>query len=96
MDLVDDHMNFLDGAHGGALFTIVEAAVRAASAVDGTDARVMDVHLSLTAGAQTGDRFTARAEKVAGSRALATYRVVVERDDGRVVGVATGVARAPT
>lgn len=93
MTLDDRHMNFLDGAHGGALFSLAEAAVRYAARQDSSPAGVLDSHLVLTAGAAEGDRFTAVVESVRVGRTLGVYRAVVERSDGRVVGEMTATVR---
>jgi uncharacterized protein (TIGR00369 family) len=91
MDLTGNHMNFLDSAHGGALFSVAEAAVREACGRD--DAQLIDAHLTLTAGAPAGDRFVAVAEPVNVGRTLAVYRASVTRGDGRVCGVFTATVR---
>lgn len=93
MRLAGDHMNFLDGAHGGALFSLAEKALRAAAAEGGRDITVVDTHLVLTAGGREGDTFTARAEPVNVGRTLGVYRVLVTRNDGRLVGQMTGTVR---
>lgn len=93
MQLTGDHLNFLDGAHGGALFSLAEAALRAAACADGKEPALVDAHLALTAGGEEGDTFTATVEPVKVGRSLAVYRVYVTRSDGRLVGQFTGTVR---
>ena len=93
MPLAGGHMNFLDGAHGGALFSLAEAALRAAAGAGGGTALVLDTHLALTAGGQEGDVFTATTRPVNVGRTLGVWRVTEQRSDGRVVGEFTGTVR---
>jgi uncharacterized protein (TIGR00369 family) len=93
MPLSGRHMNFLDGAHGGALFSLAEVAMRERAAEDGPDPVLLDAHLALTAGGSEGDVFTARTEPVKVGRTLGVYRTTVTRGDGKVVGEFTGTVR---
>lgn len=93
MPLAGQHMNFLDGAHGGALFSLAEAALRAAAGLGGGIPVVLDAHLALTAGGAEGDIFTATTRPVSVGRTLGVWRVTVERSDGRTVGEFTGTVR---
>lgn len=93
MELGDAHLNFLDGAHGGALFSLAEAAVRTAARRAGSDPVLLDGHLALTAGASRGDTLSARVTPINVGRSLGVYRVSVTRDDGRLVGEFTGTVR---
>lgn len=93
MALEERHMNFLGGAHGGALFTLAEAAVRHRARRDGVDPVLLDAHLVLTAGGVEGDTFVATTEPVKVGRSLGVYRTIVTRRDGRIVGQLTGTVR---
>lgn len=93
MPLTGGHMNFLDGAHGGTLFSLAEAALRVAAGTDSGVPVVLDAHLALTAGGQEGDVFTATTRPINVGRTLGVWRVTVERTDGRIVGEFTGTVR---
>jgi uncharacterized protein (TIGR00369 family) len=93
MPLTATHMNFLDGAHGGALFSLAEATLRAAAGAGGDHPVVLDAHLALTAGGEEGDVFTATARPINFGRTLGVWRVTVRRSDGRIVGEFTGTVR---
>ncbi|HEX2154762.1 MAG TPA: hotdog fold thioesterase [Acidimicrobiia bacterium] len=93
MSLGPQHLNFLDGAHGGALFSLAEKAVRHVASHDGSDPTLIDAHLALTAGGEEGDTLQARVEPVNVGRTLGVYRVTVTRGDGRVVCTLTGTVR---
>src|SRR5690606_35603667 len=90
MRLGGDHMNFLDVAHGGALYSLCEKALRATASVGGRDVTVVDTHLVLTAGGREGDTFTATVEPVSIGRTLGVYSVPVTRGGGRLGGRMTG------
>jgi uncharacterized protein (TIGR00369 family) len=93
LDLLDEHMNFLDGSHGGVLFSLAETAVAVAAGHRGGSPETIDAHLALTAGGRRADTFTAAVEEVTSGRTLGTYRVRVTRADGRVAGVMTATVR---
>lgn len=93
MSLTGDHLNFLDGAHGGALFSLAESAARTAAHQDGNDPGLVDAHLVLTSGGTAGDEFTARVHPTSVGRTLGVYRVEVKRSDGRSVGEMTATYR---
>ncbi len=90
MPITPDHLNFYDVTHGGALFSIADCAFSLASNAHGERAVAIDTHLALTAGTTEGAMLTAVAEEVTRGRTVATYRVVVSRDDDRVCGLFTG------
>jgi acyl-CoA thioesterase len=86
----DDHLNFHDILHGGALFSLADCAFSLASNAHGDTAMAIDTHLVLAAPARLGDTLTATAVEMTRGRTLATYRVDVTRDDGRTAGLFTG------
>lgn len=86
----EDHLNFHEVLHGGALFSLADCAFSLASNAHGDTAMAIDTHLALTAPAKLGDTLTATAVEFTRGRTLATYRVDVIRDDDRTVGLFTG------
>lgn len=91
MPITADHLNFYGVTHGGAMFSLADCAFSLASNSHGDRAVAIDTHLALTAGTKEGDTLTAVAEEVTRGRSLATYRITVTRDDGRVCGLFTGM-----
>lgn len=89
MDIDERHLNFLDGTHGGAVFSLADCALSLASNRDGT-ALAIDAHLVLTGASRVGDTLRAVAEEVTRGRTLGSYRITVTRGDGRTVGLFTG------
>ncbi|HEU4750080.1 MAG TPA: hotdog fold thioesterase [Acidimicrobiia bacterium] len=90
MTVTDEMTNFLGGLHGGALFSLADCAFSLASNLAGDRAVAIDTHLVLAAAVEVGEELTAIAEEVSRGRTLGTYRVLVNRADGRVAGHFTG------
>jgi len=90
MPITTSHLNFYGVTHGGALFSLADCAFSLASNAQGDRAVAIDTHLALTAGTRLGDKLTAVAEEITRGRTVATYRVVVTRQDGRTCGMFTG------
>lgn len=83
------HTNFMGLAHGGVVYSLADIALSLVSNAE-VEAVALDTHLVLAASARAGDRLTATACPATRSRSVATYRITVERHDGRVVGIFTG------
>ncbi|MEN8239940.1 MAG: hotdog fold thioesterase [Actinomycetota bacterium] len=90
MTVRQDQVNFLGGTHGGVLFSLADCAFSLASNAYGVPAVAIDTHLAITSGSDSGETLTATAHEMTRSRSLATYRVDVERADGRTVALFTG------
>lgn len=90
MVVTDSLVNFLGVTHGGALFSLADCAFSLASNAAGDRAVAIDTHLVLSGSSGPGERLIARAEEATRGRTLGTYRVTVEREDGRTVGLFTG------
>lgn len=93
LELNQDHMNFLDGAHGGVLFSLAQIAVRKVARDSGREPTLVDAHLALTAGGARGDVFSAKVTPIKVGRSLGVYRVTVTKGDGVVVGQLTATVR---
>jgi acyl-CoA thioesterase len=92
MTIEDRHLNGLDMAHGGAIFTVADLAFAAACNSHGIDAVAVSVSVSFLKAAATGDRLTAEAREVSVSRKLGTYLMTVTNDRGETVASMQGVA----
>jgi len=93
LELTEEHLNFLDGGHGGVLFSLAETAASVAAAQRGSDPVLLDGHLALTAGGRVGDVFSATVTDVNVGRSLGVLRVAVRRSDGRLIGELTATMR---
>ena len=85
-----EHLNFLGGCHGAALFALADHAFGLASNSHGTVAVGIDTHMAFAAGAVEEDVLTATAEEVSCGNRTAVYRVIVEQEDGRTLATFTG------
>jgi acyl-CoA thioesterase len=85
-----EHLNFLDVGHGGVVFSLADCAFSLGSNAAGERAVAIDTHLVLTAASRLGDRLLATVTEASRGRTLGTYRVDVNRQDGRTVGLFTG------
>jgi phenylacetic acid degradation protein PaaD len=96
LDVEDRHLNFLEGGHGGMVFSLADCAFSLASNSAGPRAVAVDTHMVFTAAARSGDRLTATATEMSRGRTLGTYHVIVTRQDGRVAGIFTGTVHIST
>ena len=85
------HLNFLGGCHGGALFSLADMALGLACNSGAAMAALIDAHVSFPARVVDGDRLVATATEVARSRRLARYRIEVTRDDEMVASMSATV-----
>ena len=90
MDVTEQHLNFLDLTHGGAVFSLADCAMSLASNGGAERAVAIDAHLVISGGSAAGDVLRAVAEPAVGGRTLGTHRITVTRRDGRIVGMFTG------
>lgn len=90
MVVADRHLNFLGVAHGATMFALADVAFSLASNLPGPPALAVDTHLVFTAGSRIGDELTAVVEELVRGKTLATYRVTLTRQDGRLAGSFTG------
>ncbi len=77
LTVTDDHLNAADVVHGGAVFTLADIALAAASNSFGDIALLTNGNITVFHATTEGDTLTARAEEVSKSRKLGHYRVAV-------------------
>ena len=80
----DDHCNFVGGVHGGALFSLADAALAVASNSWGRMCVALTVEAQFLAPAPKGTPLIAEAQERSRSRRTAGYQidVVAEADPG--------------
>jgi len=91
MRLSDRHMNGVDVAQGGAIFTLADLAFAAAANSHGTVAVAVNVAISFVKAAAKGT-LTAEAREVARSPRLSTCVVRVTDASGDLVALFNGTA----
>ena len=91
MEIREHHLNGVRTVHGGAIFTLADTAFAAAANSDGNVALGVSMSICYTkAGGESGTLY-ARAEEVASSRRLGTYRVTITNRDGDEIAVFQGM-----
>lgn len=84
LEIGRQHLNAANVTHGGAVFTVADIALAAASNSYGTVSLLTNGSLTVFHGTKEGDTLVARAEEISKSRKLAHYRVVVSCSDEQV------------
>ncbi|WP_458205069.1 hydroxyphenylacetyl-CoA thioesterase PaaI [Haladaptatus sp. NG-SE-30] len=84
----DDLLNFHGTPHGGAVYSLADAAFAAASNSEGETALALETNMSYLAAADVGETLVAVAEREHESRSTASYRV-----DVRAGGVTVAIFR---
>lgn len=91
LTLGDIHLNGLDIAHGGAIFTLADLVFAAASNSRGTDAVAININISYFQAEREG-KLTAEAKEISLNRKLATYSVSVYNEAGKKIAAMQGTA----
>jgi acyl-CoA thioesterase len=91
MTLRDEHMNGVDVAQGGAIFTLADFAFAVACNTRGPVALAIDVSISFLAATRRG-RLTATAREVSRSARLSRVEVEVHDAKGNAVALFHGTA----
>jgi len=86
------HLNFGGVCHGGLTFTLADAAFGFACNSRGIAAAGIDVHMIYNRAVKVGQTLTATATELSHSTKIATYRVDVVREDGKLIAAMTGTA----
>ncbi len=77
----DDLLNFHGTPHGGAVYSLADAAFAAASNSEGDTALALETNISYLDAAEVGETVIATAEREHESRSTASYRVNVTVDE---------------
>jgi acyl-CoA thioesterase len=81
LTVTEDLCNFHGTPHGGAIYSLADAAFAAASNAEGDTALALETNISYFEAVEVGETLTARAERVHQRGRTASYRVTVT--DGR-------------
>ena len=92
MQLTPEHLNFMGGVHGGAIFSLADVAFAAAANSEGHKA--VAIHVAIDFLSATGDTSYLEADvrKVARAGRTAHYDMKVTNSSGDLVGVCSGWA----
>ena len=86
----EEHLNFHGTPHGGAVYTLADAAFAAASNTGEKAAVALETNISYLAAVDVGERLRAVAEEVNLGGRTALYDVRVEDEAGDVVATFRG------
>ncbi|MFB6221827.1 MAG: hydroxyphenylacetyl-CoA thioesterase PaaI [Halolamina sp.] len=95
LELTEGLLNFHGTPHGGAVYSLADAAFAAASNSHGETALALETNISYLAAADVGDRLTATAEETHLAGSTAEYQVVVENPDDERVATFRGRVYRP-
>ena len=93
--VTDDLLNFHGTPHGGAVYSLADAAFAAASNAEGDTALAMETNVSYFEAVGVGDTLTAEAERVHQRGRTASYRVAVTDEAGDSVAEFRGRVYLP-
>ena len=81
LTVTDELVNFHDTPHGGAIYSLADAAFAAASNSRGETALALETNISYLEAVDVGETLTATAEETHLAGRTAEYEVVVRADD---------------
>ncbi|MCZ7570124.1 MAG: hydroxyphenylacetyl-CoA thioesterase PaaI [Ardenticatenaceae bacterium] len=93
MTVAEDMVNIHGSTHGGALFTLADAAFAAASNSHGMTAVALTMTVAYHAATGPGDQLEASATELHRARRTATYEIVVRRGAERIATLQATVYR---
>jgi acyl-CoA thioesterase len=92
LKLSEQMMNIFGATHGGAVYSLIDAAFEAASNSHGTMAVALNVNVSYINPSNPGDTLIADAREVSRSRRISTYRIEVKNDKGELIATCQAMA----
>ena len=93
--VTEDLLNFHGTPHGGAVYSLADAAFAAASNAEGDAALAMETNVSYFEAVEVGDTLTAEAERIHERGRTASYRVDVTAEGGDAVAAFRGRVYLP-
>ena len=95
LTVTEDHLNFHGTPHGGAVYSLADAAFAAASNAEGDVALAMETNVSYYEAVEVGETLTAEAERIHRRGRTAAYDVAVTDEDGDPVATFRGRVYLP-
>jgi acyl-CoA thioesterase len=91
MTLTPDMLNFHGIPHGGAIFSLADAAFAAASNSDGQTAVALSVTISFLAAAEPGSHLVAEAQELRKGHRSGFYQIAVRKETGDLIATCQAV-----
>ncbi|WP_276301304.1 hydroxyphenylacetyl-CoA thioesterase PaaI [Halorussus lipolyticus] len=95
LTVTDDLLNFHGTPHGGAIYSLADAAFAAASNAEGDTALALETNISYFEAVSVGETLTAEAERVHQRGRTASYRVTVTDERGDEIAAFRGRVYLP-
>ncbi|ADZ09639.1 phenylacetic acid degradation-related protein [Methanobacterium lacus] len=92
MEIKEEHLNGINTAHGGAIFTLADFTFAVAANTHGTVTVAINGNMSFMKAAFKGGILTATATEVSINPKLGTYTVNVTDDNGDLIAIFQGMA----
>lgn len=92
MEISKDMANLFGGAHGGAVFSLMDAAFELAANSYGTVAVALSMSINYIGPAMVGKAFTAQAREVSRSSRISTYELTVRSEEGVLIASCQAMA----
>ncbi|NEU57164.1 hydroxyphenylacetyl-CoA thioesterase PaaI [Halorussus sp. MSC15.2] len=90
LTVTDDLLNFHGTPHGGAVYSLADAAFAAASNSEGDTALAMETNISYLEAVEVGETLTADADRLHRRGRTASYRVAVTDENGDEIATFRG------
>ncbi|MGQ9543909.1 MAG: hydroxyphenylacetyl-CoA thioesterase PaaI [Candidatus Bathyarchaeia archaeon] len=91
MTITGNMINLHNVAHGGAIFTLADAAFAAAGNSHGQKALALNMNINYCSPATEGMRLIAEAYEENLGRRTGLYRIIVRSEDGRLIAASQGL-----
>jgi acyl-CoA thioesterase len=85
MRFIEDMENMFGMAHGGAIFSLIDAAFEVASNSHGTMAVALNMNINYLASPEKGALLTAEAKEINRTKKTATYDIRATDDSGKLL-----------
>jgi acyl-CoA thioesterase len=95
LPVTEELLNFHGTPHGGAVYSLADAAFAAASNASGETAVALETNISYLAAVETGTTLSATAEETHSAARTAEYEVRVTDEDGERVATFRGRVYRP-
>jgi acyl-CoA thioesterase len=91
MEVKDDLMNILETLHGGAIFSLIDEALQAASNSHGSVAVALNVNISYLSPPESGSVLIAEAREIHLTKKTGHYEVKVRDEMGRLIAISQAI-----
>ncbi len=84
--------NMHAGAHGGALFGLMDEAFEMACHTNGTIAVALNMNVTFVTGPKPGSKLRAEANQVSATRKTATFDIKITDEEGKIITICQALA----